>query len=110
MVAPQRRIAKIIGGEVNAGMSRFSKKCCHIPICIVYNDNKEKPIPIQEVFMKLTDELKKKIDNAKSEEEVKSILEEFKGGVEEAGLILNDEELDSVAGGGGLSKSYQWSR
>lgn len=30
--------------------------------------------------MKLTDELKKKIDNARSEEEVKSILEDFKGG------------------------------
>lgn len=30
--------------------------------------------------MKLTDELKKKIDNAKSEEEVKSILKDFKGG------------------------------
>ena len=49
--------------------------------------------------MKLTDQIKEKIDNAKSEEEVKTILENLKGGVEDAGLILDDEELDKVAGG-----------
>ena len=46
-----------------------------------------------------TDKIKEKIDNAKSEEEVKSILENVKGGAEEAGLILDDEDLDKVAGG-----------
>lgn len=49
--------------------------------------------------MKLTDELKKKIDTATSEKEVKDILENVKDGAENAGLILDDEELDKVAGG-----------
>ena len=49
--------------------------------------------------MKFTDELKEKIDNAGSEEEVKAILEDVKNGAEEAGVILNDAELDLVAGG-----------
>ena len=49
--------------------------------------------------MKFTEKIKDKIDNAKSEEEVKSILENVKGGAEEAGLILDDEDLDKVAGG-----------
>ena len=49
--------------------------------------------------MRLTDRVKDKIDNAKSEEEVKTILENVKGGAKEAGLILDDEDLDKVAGG-----------
>ncbi|MBQ6320081.1 MAG: hypothetical protein IJI23_09910 [Lachnospiraceae bacterium] len=49
--------------------------------------------------MELTDKIKEKIDNAKSEEEVKTILENVKGGVEDAGVILDDAELDQVAGG-----------
>lgn len=49
--------------------------------------------------MKFTEKIKDKIDNAKSEEEVKSILENVKDGAEEAGLILDDEDLDKVAGG-----------
>ena len=49
--------------------------------------------------MKLTDDLKNKIDGAKSEEEVKEILGETKKNVEEAGVILDDAELDQVAGG-----------
>ena len=49
--------------------------------------------------MKFTKKIKDKIDNAKSEEEVKSILENVKDGAEEAGLILDDEDLDKVAGG-----------
>ena len=51
--------------------------------------------------MKFTKKIKDKIDNAKSEEEVKSILEDVKGGAEEAGVILDDEDLDKVAGGFG---------
>jgi len=49
--------------------------------------------------MKFTEKIKDKIDNAKSEEEVKSILEDVKGRAEEAGVILDDEDLDKVAGG-----------
>ena len=49
--------------------------------------------------MILTDKIKEKIDNAKSEEEVKTILENVKGGAEEAGVILDDEELDQASGG-----------
>ena len=49
--------------------------------------------------MNFTKKIKYKIDNAKSEEEVKSILEDVKGGAEEAGVILDDEDLDKVAGG-----------
>ena len=49
--------------------------------------------------MEFTDKIKEKIDNAKSEEEVKTILENVQGGVEDAGVILDDAELDQVAGG-----------
>ena len=49
--------------------------------------------------MKLTDQIKEKIDNAKSEEEVKTILENVKEGAEDAGLILDDEDLDRASGG-----------
>ncbi len=57
--------------------------------------------------MKLTDELKKKIDDAKSEEEVKAILGDIKNGAEEAGILLEEEELDKVAGG---KQAYNWGR
>ena len=49
--------------------------------------------------MKLTEQIKEKIDNAQSEEEVKTILESVKDGAEEAGVILDDEDLDEVSGG-----------
>ena len=49
--------------------------------------------------MKLTGELKKKIDNAASEKEVKVILKNVKEGAEDAGIILDDTELDQAAGG-----------
>ncbi len=49
--------------------------------------------------MKLTDELQNKIGNAKSEDEVKKILGETKQNVEDAGVILDDEELDQASGG-----------
>ena len=49
--------------------------------------------------MKLTEKLKNKIDGAKSEQEVKTILAETKQNVEDAGVILDDAELDQVAGG-----------
>ena len=49
--------------------------------------------------MKFTDKLKGKLENAKTEEEAKKIIDETKKDVEEAGIILNDEDLDKVAGG-----------
>ena len=51
--------------------------------------------------MKFTEKIKEEIDNAKSEEEVKSILENVKDGAEKAGVILDDADLDKVAGGTG---------
>jgi hypothetical protein len=57
--------------------------------------------------MKLTDELKKKIDNAASDDEVKAILGDVKGGVEAAGIILDDEELDQASGGGSHRAPYE---
>ena len=42
--------------------------------------------------MQLTGELKEKVEKAESTEEAKKILEE-------AGVVLNDAELDQVAGG-----------
>ncbi len=56
--------------------------------------------------MKLTDQIKEKIDNAKSEEEVKAILENVKAGAENAGLILDDEDLDKASGGGQLIYTF----
>ena len=60
--------------------------------------------------MKLTDQIKEKIDNAKSEEEVKTILENVKEGAEDAGLILDDEDLDRASGGweGFIPKPKWW--
>ena len=49
--------------------------------------------------MKLTNELKGKLENAKTEEEAKKIIDETKKDVEDAGIILDDEDLDKVAGG-----------
>ena len=49
--------------------------------------------------MKLTDELQNKLGNAKSEDEVKKLLGETKKNVEDAGVILDDAELDQVSGG-----------
>ena len=50
--------------------------------------------------MRLTEDLKKKLGEAGSEEEVKKILEETKKNVEDAGVVLDDTDLDKVAGGG----------
>ena len=50
--------------------------------------------------MKPTDELKKKLEAAQTKEEADAILTEIKGGVQRAGIELDDEELDAIAGGG----------
>ena len=49
--------------------------------------------------MKITEKLKAKLDNAASDEDVKKILAETKKGVEDAGIILDDAELNEAAGG-----------
>ena len=49
--------------------------------------------------MKLTNELQKKLGGAASESEVKKILGETKQNVEDAGVILDDAELDQISGG-----------
>ena len=49
--------------------------------------------------MELTNELKNKLDNAKSEEEKKNILVQTKQNVKDAGIVLEDSELDEVSGG-----------
>ena len=51
--------------------------------------------------MELVGDLKKKALEAKTKEEAKEIIRES---IEEAGMILDDEELDSVSGGGGFYK------
>ena len=58
--------------------------------------------------MKLTDELQNKLGNAKSEDEVKKILGETKQNVEEAGVVLDDAELEQISGGvdGGVSSQF----
>ena len=52
--------------------------------------------------MKLTGELKEKVEKAENKEEAKKILGETKQNVEEAGVILDDAELDQVSGGAGF--------
>ena len=49
--------------------------------------------------MKPTKELEKKLNNAKSPEEIKAILTKTKERVEDAGVILDDAELDQISGG-----------
>ena len=49
--------------------------------------------------MKITEKLKGRLQSAKSADEVQTILKEVKKRTEEAGLVLNDEELDEVSGG-----------
>ena len=53
--------------------------------------------------MKLTDELKEKVEKAETKEEAKKIIKEAG---EEAGMSLSDEELDQVAGGHLLGHIY----
>ncbi len=48
--------------------------------------------------MELTGKLKEKVENAKSPEEAKEAIKD-------AGMILNDSELDAVAGGLAISDS-----
>ena len=56
--------------------------------------------------MEFTDELKVKLEGAKNKEEAKEIIEETKKGAEEAGVILDDLELDEAAGGLAVWRPY----
>ncbi len=49
--------------------------------------------------MKLTGDLKSKVDNAKNKEEAKGIIER-------AGMLLNDDEVEKVAGGEHTWRDY----
>ncbi len=49
--------------------------------------------------MKLTDDLKKRLEAAQTEEEAEAVLAEIKGAAEQAGVELGLEELQEVAGG-----------
>ena len=53
--------------------------------------------------MKLSDDLKKKLEAAQSKEEAEAIIAEARKAAEDAGIILDDAELDQVAGGARLS-------
>ena len=52
--------------------------------------------------MEFTNDLKKKLESAKTEDEKRQILDTAKADVENAGVILSDEELDNAAGGNPL--------
>ena len=60
--------------------------------------------------MQLTGELKEKVEKAETKEEAKKTIEEdhrrspSKKTIEEAGMILDDAELDQVAGGSNVRK------
>jgi hypothetical protein len=49
--------------------------------------------------MELTENLKKKLGRAQTEEEVEEIIGETMKKVEAAGVILDDADLDEAAGG-----------
>lgn len=49
--------------------------------------------------MKLTDQIKEKIERADSKEKKQDILNDIKNKVMDAGVILDDSELEQVPGG-----------
>ena len=58
--------------------------------------------------MKITDELKKKLENAQSKEEADAILTDAVKGAEDAGFELSDEDLDQISGGGEWQQTSIW--
>ena len=52
--------------------------------------------------MKLVGELKKQVEETKNKEETKELIED-------AGMLLTDDELDNVAGGGGKPGECEYS-
>jgi copper chaperone CopZ len=55
--------------------------------------------------MVFTKRVKEQLENANTKEEVQVILDKIRKNVEEAGVILNDEDLDVASGGGLISKN-----
>lgn len=53
--------------------------------------------------MKLTDQIKEKIERADSKEKKQDILNDVKNKVMDAGVILDDSELEQVSGGENLT-------
>ena len=49
--------------------------------------------------MELTKKVKEKLVGVQTEAEAKAIIEEVKKEAEEAGIVLDDKDLDEVAGG-----------
>jgi len=59
--------------------------------------------------MKLTDQIKEKIERADSKEKKQDILNDVKNKVMDAGVILDDSELEQVSGGENLTgKSHNY--
>lgn len=57
--------------------------------------------------MELTGKLKENVDKAENREEAKKMI---KNAGAEAGIILSEEELDEVSGGGGVAYGRRLSR
>ncbi len=53
--------------------------------------------------MRLTDQIKEKIERADSKEKKQVILNDVKNKVMDAGVILDDSELEQVSGGENLT-------
>ena len=53
--------------------------------------------------MELTGKLKEQVEKTETKEEAKEVVKET---IEEAGMTLNDEELDQVSGGSGWFGTY----
>ncbi len=54
--------------------------------------------------MRLTGKLKEKVEKAKTREEAKRVIRET---IEEAGIILDDDELNQISGGGSIAYAHQ---
>ena len=53
--------------------------------------------------MESTKKVQEKLEGVQTEAEAKEIIEEVKKEAEEAGIVLDDKDLDEVAGGGTCS-------
>ncbi|MCR5153866.1 MAG: hypothetical protein K6B75_03365 [Lachnospiraceae bacterium] len=49
--------------------------------------------------MNITDELKERLKNAKTKEEALEIMDKIKNDAENAGIVLDEEDLKNIAGG-----------
>ena len=58
--------------------------------------------------MKITDELKKNLENAQSKEEADAILTDAVKGAEDTGVEISDEDLDQISGGSEGQQMPAW--